>query len=140
MRKKNWKSKNFEDNSLPDLTPMLDVVFIMLIFFIVTASFLKEGGLELNQPEGLPDKKAEDQKSLVLVLSMNDDVSLNGRRVDIRALRALVAQHMAEFPNATVLLRAHEQASAEAYVQVADQVNMVKRSRVMLTTFTDGDA
>ncbi|WP_075188358.1 ExbD/TolR family protein [Teredinibacter haidensis] len=111
-----------EDKAEIDLTPMLDVVFIMLIFFIVTASFIKEKSLGLNVPENtenLPPPETE-SKSILVQINANDEIYIDQRRVDIRSVRSLIAQKSAESPEGGVVVMAHEQASTASYVAIAD--------------------
>ncbi len=88
-----------EDEAQIDLTPMLDVVFIMLIFFIVTASFIKEAGVEVNRPEASTSNPKENVNILIAITG-NDEVWMDGRRVDVRAVRANVERLHAEKPPA----------------------------------------
>ena len=85
MRRNNQAAA--EDEAQIDLTPMLDVVFIMLIFFIVTASFIKEAGIEVNRPEASTSQPKENVNILVAI-SANNEVWMDKRRVDVRAVRA----------------------------------------------------
>ena len=78
-----------EDEAQIDLTPMLDVVFIMLIFFIVTASFIKEAGIEVNRPEASTSQPKENVNILVAI-SANNEIWMDKRRIDVRAVRVLV--------------------------------------------------
>ena len=88
------KRRREEDENEIDMNPMLDVVFIMLIFFIVTASFVNESGF---------------------------GVTLEGRRIDIRAVRANVERLHAEKPEATVVISSHPKAKTEVFVKISDQ-------------------
>lgn len=135
MRKKTLSSNFDDDKAEVDLTPMLDVVFIMLIFFIVTASFLKESTIPVNQPDGKSDPLTVTPSSLVINIDAVGQVEIENRRVDVRSIRALVSQFVAENPDASTLIRAHEQASAEKYVAVVDQIQQVPGSRFVLMTY-----
>ena len=87
MRKS--RSREEGDDSKINLTPMLDVVFIMLIFFIVTATFVKEVGLDVNQPEDDKPKTVDpDKKSIVVRITNRDRIIIAQRDVDIRSVRA----------------------------------------------------
>lgn len=110
-----------EDNSEIDLTPMLDVVFIMLIFFIVTASFVKESTIDVNVPENQENTPPDpDSKSILVEVRSNDEIWMEGRRVDIRAIRANIERISAEFPEAPVIVKADAKASAKSFVAIAD--------------------
>lgn len=116
-----------EEKADIDLTPMLDVVFIMLIFFIVTASFVKEKVLDVNVPdENETNQKSDDEnKNILLMVDANDEITLGGSRIDTRAVRARIAQLYAENPQAIVIVRAHNKSSADTYVQIADAAKEV---------------
>ncbi len=110
-----------EEESNIDLTPMLDVVFIMLIFFIVTASFIKESGIEINRPESTETPPSDSTPlNIVFTVTANDEIWLDGRRIDIRAVRANVERLHAERPKAAVVIRADKKATAKTYAGIAD--------------------
>ena len=106
-----------------DLTPMLDVVFIMLIFFIVTASFVSEQGFSVNRPPPAPENDAPppDKQNAVFVVSETDEIWLGDRRIDLRSVRANIERIRAENPSASVIVRAHELATADIYIGIIDQ-------------------
>ena len=82
------KSKSEEEQGAIDLTPMLDVVFIMLIFFIVTASFIKEQGIDVNRPDNDEQTIVEDKGNILIRIDDTDRIWIDGRQVDERAVRA----------------------------------------------------
>jgi len=104
-----------------NLTPMLDVVFIMLIFFIVTATFIKEVGLDVNQP---PDDKPKtvdpDKRSIVVRISNRDRIIIAARDVDWRSVRANIERLHAENPEAPVVIQSHPESTTEALIHVMD--------------------
>ncbi|WP_444914779.1 ExbD/TolR family protein [Microbulbifer sp. TRSA007] len=131
-----------EEKADIDLTPMLDVVFIMLIFFIVTASFVKEKALDVNVPDpNLTDKSEPDpdKQNILLMVSANDEITMaDGSRIDSRAVRARIAQMYAENPQAMVIVRAHNKSSADTYVQIADAAKEVSLGiQVSLVPYED---
>ena len=120
-------SKN-EDESEIDLTPMLDVVFIMLIFFIVTASFIKELGLEINRPDDLPEVDIPTENQNILVnINASSEILVDQRRVDVRSIRSVIQRKLAENPKGTVIISAHKEARAETYASVADAAQQAKQ-------------
>ena len=125
-----------EDSSEIDLTPMLDVVFIMLIFFIVTASFIKEKSIELNVPEKQEDQQeSESDPNILVTVTNSNEIWLDQRRIDIRAVRANIERLHAEFPKAIVIVKADENANAKTFVAIADAakeagVNQVSLARI----------
>ncbi len=111
--------KAAEEEAQIDLTPMLDVVFIMLIFFIVTASFVKEAGVEVNRPEASTADPKENVNILIAVTG-NDEVWMDGRRIDVRAVRANVERLHAENPKGAVVIQADNASTTETVVKVLD--------------------
>lgn len=110
-----------DDSSEIDLTPMLDVVFIMLIFFIVTASFVKEVGIDVNVPESKDQPPPENaDPNILITVTANNEIWMEQRRVDVRAVRANIARMHAEFPKAVVIIRAAGKSEAKTYVAIAD--------------------
>jgi len=116
------KRRKEEEESNIDMTPMLDVVFIMLIFFIVTASFVNESGLDVNRPptseEPPPDS---DNTNIVFRISESNELTLEGRRIDVRSVRANVERMHAENPEAKVVVSAHPKSKTELFVLISDQ-------------------
>ena len=78
-----------DDESEINLTPMLDVVFIMLIFFIVTANFIKEPGLEINRPDS-DTAETQENAAILIAVGSNDEVWMDGRRIDVRQVLSLI--------------------------------------------------
>lgn len=108
-----------EEESSIDLTPMLDVVFIMLIFFIVTASFVKEAGIDVNRPDAETAQKKERASILVAIDEMNQ-IWIDKRMVDPRAVRANIERLHAENPQGSVVIQADKNSKNERLVQVMD--------------------
>jgi len=108
-----------EENENIDLTPMLDVVFIMLIFFIVTASFVKEAGIDVNRPEAATAVKKE-RANILVAISDKGEVWINKRRVDIRAVQANIERLKAENPQGSVVIQADKKATTDILIQVMD--------------------
>ena len=110
------------DESQIDLTPMLDVVFIMLIFFIVTASFVNEVGLSVDRPPTTDQPPPDSEnRNIVFRISESNELRFEGRRIDIRAVRANVERMYAENPEAKVVISAHPKAKTEMFVKISDQ-------------------
>ncbi len=118
MRRKRARAQ--EETAL-DLTPMLDVVFIMLIFFIVTASFVKESGIDVSRPD-TPDVPKKSKSSILIAISDKGEVWLQRRRIDLRAVRVNMERLHAEKPQASVVIQADEDAQTGVMVSVMDQV------------------
>ncbi len=107
-----------------DLTPMLDVVFIMLIFFIVTASFLKEAGLPVQKPDVQQAPPTADNPSIVIKIAADGQIFIGPRRVDIRSVRANIERLRAEQPQAAVVVQAHKDARNELLVKSMDAARL----------------
>lgn len=129
------KRRREADDSQIDLTPMLDVVFIMLIFFIVTASFVNEIGLDVNRPP-TSDQPPPDSKNtnIVFRVSESNEIMLEGRRIDARSVRANVERLHAEKPEAKVVINAHPKAKTETYVLISDQAREAGVYDISLST------
>lgn len=111
-----------EDEAKIDLTPMLDVVFIMLIFFIVTASFINEMALDANKPPDV-DIITEDNKGITVVIQANNTIEIDQLSIDKRAVAAQIVRRKAENPKASVSVLAHPKSSADMLVSVLDSIN-----------------
>ncbi len=107
-----------EENNI-DLTPMLDVVFIMLIFFIVTASFIKETGIEVNRPDTSTAVQKKNANILIAITASNE-IWADKRRIDIRSVRAFVERMHAENPKGAVVVQADNDAKVETLTAVVD--------------------
>ncbi|MEM9303118.1 MAG: biopolymer transporter ExbD [Pseudomonadota bacterium] len=107
-----------EENEI-NLTPMLDVVFIMLIFFIVTASFVKEAGIDVNRPDA-PTAVVKENANILIAIGPNNDIWIDRRKVDPRQVRANIERLHAENPQGAVVIQADEDSNTKALVQVMD--------------------
>ena len=108
-----------EDEAEIDLTPMLDVVFIMLIFFIVTASFLNEFGVDGTKPPSV-QLNPEDSESIAIKIYSSGEIMIDGLSVDPRAVSAHITRHRAENPQASIAVLAGKGARTELVVGVID--------------------
>jgi len=113
-----------EEEDAVNLTPMLDVVFIMLIFFIVTASFVKEAGIDVNRPNAATAERKE-KGNILVAISENNQIWIDRRQVNPRALRANIERMHAENPNGAVVIQADEESKNKLLVQVMDAARMV---------------
>lgn len=111
-------SQDTEESSV-DITPMLDVVFIMLIFFIVTATFIKESGIDVDKPEAAT-AMVQEKASILVAIDANDQVWINRRQVDIRSVRSIIERLHAENPKGTVVIQADRESRNNTLVQVMD--------------------
>lgn len=109
-----------QDEDEVDLTPMLDVVFIMLIFFIVTASFVNEIGIDVNSPDKNQNVKDADKKSIVIQITSRDRIKIRNRDIDYRAVRANIERLHAESPDAPVVVQPHPESRTDITIHVMD--------------------
>ena len=107
-----------EDNEI-NLTPMLDVVFIMLIFFIVTASFIKEAGIDVNRPDA-PTAESIADANILIAISANDEIWIDKRMIDPRAVRPNIERLHAENPKGSVVIQADQKSTNNTLVIVMD--------------------
>ena len=118
-----FRKKAGEEEAGIDLTPMLDITFIMLIFFIVTTSFVKESGIDVNRPSAATAVKKEKANILVAINEIGD-VWIQKRQVDLRAVRANIEKLHAENPEGSVVIQADEGAKTGTLIKVMDQVRL----------------
>jgi biopolymer transport protein ExbD len=108
-----------EEESEINITPMLDVVFIMLIFFIVTATFVKEAGIDVNRPDAATAVKKENANILIAIGS-NNDIWIDRRMIDIRSVRPNIERLHAENPQGSVVIQADKESKTDTLIQVMD--------------------
>jgi len=120
-----------DDEAVIDMTPMLDIVFIMLIFFIVTTSFVKEAGIEVNKPKAANQSK---QKSANIFVAVREsgEVWLDKRPVDVELVAAKIAQLMAEQPTDVVIIQADKDAKHGVVVKVMDAIKDAGIDRISI--------
>lgn len=112
-----------QDETELDMTPMLDIVFIMLIFFIVTTSFVKEAGIAVNSPEA-ETAEQQDNANIFIAINADGDVWIDKRQVDARTVRAIVARLHANNPEGAVVIQADEDSATRQLIYVMDQVRL----------------
>ncbi len=112
-----------EEEDAVNLTPMIDVVFIMLIFFIVTASFVKESGIDVNRPNAATAERKE-KGNILVAISEDNQIWIDRRQVDPRALRANIERMHSENPNGAVIIQADEESKNGLLVLVMDAARL----------------
>jgi biopolymer transport protein ExbD len=117
-----------------DLAPMLDFVVNLLIFFIITAVFVKEAGLEVNRPTSFEQPEESDAESIQIQILENGEIWVDNRAVDVRAVRANVERMSAINPDTGVLILAQERAPTGTLVEVVDQVHLGGIYNITFTT------
>jgi len=124
-----------EDNEI-NLTPMLDVVFIMLIFFIVTASFIKEAGIEVDRPVAITADKQQDA-AILIAISENDEIWIDKKMVDPRAVRPSIEKLHAENPKGSIVIQADQDSTNEALTVVMEAAKQAGVSNVAISALAD---
>ena len=130
------RRKRIREESNLDLTPMLDIVFIMLIFFIVTTSFIKESGIEVNRPNA--ETAERDQKGNILVaISENNEIFIDRRKVDLRAIRPNIIRLKAENPEGSVIIQAVKASQTGLLVEAMDQIRLAGVQEISIAAEND---
>ena len=119
------------EESEVNLTPMLDVVFIMLIFFIVTASFVKEAGIEITRPPAATAERKE-RGNILVAITKDNQIWIDRRQVSPQALRANIERLHAENPQGSVVIQADEKSENGLLVRVMDAARLAGVSSVSL--------
>ncbi len=134
MRRSFLSESAAEEEGAIDLTPMLDVVFIMLIFFIVTATFIKETGVEVNRPPASTSNKKDDT-TVLIAISPDNSIWMDKRRIDVRSVKANIQRLHAENPEGGVVIQADELASIKTFTAVLDAAReIVDPGKISLST------
>ena len=117
-----------------DLTPMLDVVMIMLIFFIVAGSFIREVTVEVDRKPSSNAQSDEPSENIVVQIAADNQIWIKGRMVDERAVRANISRLKAENPKAPVIIKAHNKSTVAPVVAVVDSAREAGIYNISLTT------
>jgi len=118
-----YRRKKERKQSEVNVTPMLDVVFIMLIFFIVTASFVKESGLDINRPDAATAERKE-RGNILIAISATGQIWIDKRQIDPRAVRANIERLHAENPQGAVVIQADRDSKSGLVVEVMDAARL----------------
>ena len=131
------RRRHADDEAEINITPMLDIVFIMLIFFIVTTSFVKEQGLEVSRPSNAPPKEIKQDKGPIVVkINSGSLISVKGRILEPGAVQANLERERAEKPASPLIVAAHPEADTEALVTILDAAKAVGIESVSVATGT----
>jgi len=136
MRKSILDAAGDEEETEINLTPMLDVVFIMLIFFIVTASFIKEAGIDVSRPDA-PTATVVDNANILIAISESNEIWIDRRNIDPRAVRPMIERMHAENPEGAVVIQADKKAYTETLVLVMDAARAAGVFNVSLAASSD---
>ena len=125
-----------EEETTIDLTPMLDVVFIMLIFFIVTASFIKEAGIDVNRPfAATADKQAD--AAILVAISPNDEIWIDRREVAVSNVKTVIQKLHLENPKGSMVIQADENSTNAMLVIVMEAAKQAGVANVAISAVED---
>ena len=130
MRKRFGQEEQDDDINM---TPMLNIVFILLIFFIVTASFVKESGIDIQRPSAVTTESKE-QASIVVAINEAGEIWIDKRAIDVRSVRANIERLRAENPQGSVVIQADENSKNGLLVQVMDAARQAGVENVSIAT------
>lgn len=120
-----------------NVTPLLDIVFIMLIFFIVTSTFIREPGTDIVRPEAETD---DVQKPAILVaINSENEIWIDKEQVEVDAVRFIAARMRSENPRGGAVIQADEDSEARYLVQVMDQLNAAGVDTVAIATLNENN-
>jgi len=125
-----------EEEATIDLTPMLDVVFIMLIFFIVTASFIKEAGIDVNRPFA-PTAAEQADAAILVAISADDEIWIDRRMVDINNVRTVIEKLHRENPKGSLVIQADEESTNAMLVVVMEAAKVAGVANVAISALKD---
>ena len=134
MARTNRGARADEDSDI-NLTPMLDVVFIMLIFFIVTATFIKQAGIEITRPEALTATQ-KPTVSVLVAIGPTGDIWIDKKRVDVGAVRAHIERIHAENPKGGLVVQSDRKAKSEKLLAVLEAARAAGITEVAIATDT----
>ena len=125
--------RNEDEEAEINMTPMLDVVFIMLIFFIVTTSFVRETGVEVNRPLAESSEKLP-QNAILIAITEHSQIWIDQRRIDTRAVRRNIERLLAENPDSSVVIQADQNAPTGTLITVLDQVKLAGAKNIAVSS------
>ncbi len=120
-----------------NITPLIDMVFILLIFFAVNASFIKEAGVEIERPSART-AQTQQQANIMIAVTENDEVWIDRQRVDPRSVRGHVERLHAENPEGAVVILADDKSKTGLVIEVLDQTRLAGVENVAVAATPDG--
>ena len=116
-----------------NMAPLIDMIFILLIFFLVTATFVRESGVEVRRPEAAT-AEAKDAAGIFIAVTRDGNIFIDKNQVDLRNVRGIVEQFLLENPSGAVMLEADRQSMTGRMVQVLDQCRMAGAENIAVST------
>jgi biopolymer transport protein ExbD len=126
------------DNVDVNMSPLIDMVFLLLIFFVVTTSFVKESGIEVSRSTA-STAEVKEKASVMIGVSAEGEVYMGGKKVDVRSVRGLVERALAEDPEAGVVVVADKGSETGEVVKVMDQCRLAGAGSVSLAAKREGE-
>jgi len=136
MRKHHGSMGQEDEGEEINLTPMLDVVFIMLIFFIVTATFIKEAGIQVDRPDTVTADFQEDA-SILIAISSEDEIWIDRKEREPRAVRGVIERLHSENPKGSIVIQADEDSTHEMLVIVLEAAKAAGVKNVAIAADND---
>ena len=124
--------KRTRRESFIDISPMMDMVFILLIFFIVTSTFTRETGIDVTKPKASSAKELA-KESILIGITRQGTVHINETQVNLSSLQTILKQMMAESPDRPVIIVSDRDAPSGAIVDVLDECNLAKVRKVSIS-------
>ena len=124
-------SVSTDDESEVNITPLIDIVFIMLIFFIVTATFVKETGIDVNKPDA-PTAEVKKKANILIAIDANNNIWLDRRKIDIRSVVPNIKRLRSENPEGSVVIQADEESKNKMLVEVMDAARQAGVTNIAL--------
>ena len=124
-------SVSTDDESEVNITPLIDIVFIMLIFFIVTATFVKEAGIDVNKPDA-PTAEVKKKANILIAIDANNNIWLDRRKIDVRSVIPNIKRLRAENPEGSVVIQADEETKNKMLVEVMDAARQAGVTNIAL--------
>jgi biopolymer transport protein ExbD len=116
-----------------NVSPLIDIVFILLIFFIVTTVFVEETGVEVQRPQAASAADL-DKESILIAITAEGKVVYGGREIGVRGVRGVVRRLMKQDKNMPVIVQADKVTSIDLYTQVHDEASLAGATRINLAT------
>ncbi|MCY4362036.1 MAG: biopolymer transporter ExbD [Gammaproteobacteria bacterium] len=120
-----------DDESEVNITPLIDIVFIMLIFFIVTATFVKEAGIDVNKPDA-PTAEVKKKANILIAIDANNNIWLDRRKIDVRSVIPNIKRLRSENPEGSVVIQADEESKNKMLVEVMDAARQAGVTNIAL--------
>lgn len=129
-----------DDSAEINLTPMLDVVMIMLIFFIVAGTFVREVVVEVDRKATSSQESSQESGDIIVQIAADDQVWIRGRRIDLRAVRANLSRLRAENPKSALIIKAHNTSTTAVMVGVLNAAREAGIQAISLSNVGPSDA